>query len=65
MRTLRAFGRAVSRTYTQRVASVNIPASQAHITAWNSSSGDWVYNEAMFVKMDGVMALARKCKSLT
>ncbi|EJU05767.1 hypothetical protein DACRYDRAFT_20150 [Dacryopinax primogenitus] len=59
MRTLAAgFARPVSRTYVLQVTSINIPADQAHIVSWDNTTMDWVYNEAMFQKMDFVLATA-------
>ncbi|ORY22174.1 glycoside hydrolase superfamily [Naematelia encephala] len=63
-RSLVAFARPVTRTYTLGVVSVNVDNSSAFIQGWNNDTQNWIYNEASFVKLDRVMALARKwgCK---
>jgi hypothetical protein len=42
------------------VQSINVGASSAHVLGWNSTAGDWIYNEAMFVAFDTVLALAQQ-----
>ncbi|GAA95566.1 glycoside hydrolase family 5 protein [Mixia osmundae IAM 14324] len=58
MRTLSGFSRRVTRTYTLQVKSWRV--SRGHINAWSETRQDWEYDEAHFVKIDHVLALARQ-----
>jgi len=57
-RSLVAFGRPLTRTYTLGVSSVNVKNESAFVQGWGGD--DWIYNENQFVKLDHVLDLARK-----
>lgn len=52
MRTLRAFGRPVTRTYTLTIKGTSpFFGSGEHISGWDAERQDWIFNEASFKKV--------------
>ena len=52
MRTLSGLGRRVTRTYTLKIKGTSPHFGDAgHINGWDSQTGDWIYDEGKFRKV--------------
>ncbi|PLW25832.1 hypothetical protein PCANC_23236 [Puccinia coronata f. sp. avenae] len=64
LKSIAAFGAPVTRTYTLQIANDalengKMPPSAGHITGWDKSSNDWIYNEDQWRTTDQMLDLSR------